>query len=351
MKIKNKRACVSREGHILTLVVIMVALGGMATAHAGQTLDAIKKRGVIRCGVSSGLPGFSAPSGKGGEWQGIDVDLCRAYAAALFGDKKKIKTIPLSGQQRFTAIQSGEIDVLTRNTTYTLSRDTTVGLNFGPVNYYDGQGFIARKDSGVKSGRELDGAAVCIHQGTTTERNAADYFRQHKMKFKPIVMENNDELFKAFVKGRCDVYTSDTSGLAARRTTVRNPNALVILPEIISKEPLAPAVRHGDDEWFDIVKWSFYAMVAAEEFGVTAKNVDQMKKNPDPNIRRLLGVTPGLGKALGLRESWAYDIIKLVGNYGESFERHVGERSPLKLTRQLNALWTKGGLMYAPPIK
>ncbi|MCY4643063.1 MAG: amino acid ABC transporter substrate-binding protein [Bacteriovoracales bacterium] len=335
---------------LTSAVVIPIFLIIIFPSHAGETFKRIKKRGHVRCGVSAGLPGFSVPDSKG-KWKGIDVDVCRAFAAALFGDARKIKVSGLSAQQRFTALQSGEIDVLTRNTTYTLSRDTSVGLNFAPVNYYDGQGFMVKKSSGVKSAKKLKGASVCIHQGTTTERNVADFFRRHSMKFKPIVMESDEEVFKAFVAGRCDTYTTDVSGLAARRTTLKKPNDFIILPEIISKEPLAPAVRHGDDEWFDLVKWSVFAMISAEELGITSRNVDKMKKSPDPNIRRLLGVIKGNGKALGVSESWAYNIIKLVGNYGESFERNVGEKSPLRLKRGLNALWTKGGLMYAPPVK
>ena len=320
------------------------------SAHAGKTLDAVKKRGVVHCGVNAGLAGFSAPDSKG-KWKGLDIDACQAIAAALFGDKSKIKVTSLSAQQRFTALQSGEVDILTRNTTFTLSRDTAVGLNFAPVNYYDGQGFMVKRSSGIKNAKELSGASVCIQQGTTTERNAADFFRTNGMKFKPVVMENSDELFNAFLAGRCDVYTTDASGLASERTKVQNPNSFIILPEIISKEPLAPAVRHGDDEWYDVVKWAIYSMIEAEELGITSQNVDKMKTSTNPNIRRFLGVTPGNGKALGLRESWAYDIIKYVGNYGESFERNVGTKTALKLERGLNALWTKGGLMYAPPVK
>ena len=322
------------------------------TAYAGKTLDAIKKRGHVRCGASTGLPGFSAPDSKG-NWKGLDIDVCHAFAAAVFGDSKKIKVVGLSAQQRFTALQSGEVDVLTRNTTHTLSRDTALGLNFAPVNYYDGQGFLVRKALGVKSARGLNGAAICVIQGTTNERNLSDYFRKHKMKYKPVVMENNNELFKAFMAGRCDVYSTDASALAAQRSKTKKPSELVILPDIISKEPLAPVVRHGDDEWFDVVKWTVYAMIAAEEMGITSRNVNRMKKNNDPNIQRLLGVIKGNGKSLGLDEAWAYNIIKQVGNYGESFERNVGKNTPLKLARGLNGLWTKNknGLMYAPPLK
>ena len=333
---------------VLSLVFALFSL----SAYAGKTLNAIKKRGHVRCGTSTGLPGFSAPDSKG-NWKGLDVDFCHAFAAAVFGDRKKIKVIGLSAQQRFTALQSGEVDVLTRNTTHTLTRDTALGLNFAPVNYYDGQGFLVRKALGVKSARGLNGAAICVIQGTTNERNLSDYFRKHKMKYKPVVMENNNELFKAFMAGRCDVYSTDASALAAQRSKTKKPNELIILPDIISKEPLAPVVRHGDDEWFDVVKWTVYAMIAAEEMGISSRNVNRMKKSNDPDTQRLLGVIKGNGKAIGLDESWAYNVIKQVGNYGESFERNVGKNTPLKLARGLNGLWTTGknGLMYAPPLK
>ena len=332
------------------MTVITMAILASLPAYGGKTLDAVKKRGYVHCGVNSGLPGFSSPDSKG-KWKGLDVDICHAIAAALFGNRDKIKVTGLSAQQRFTALQSGEVDVLTRNTTRTLSRDTSVGLNFAPVNYYDGQGFMVKKSAKIKAAKQLKGASICVQQGTTTERNVADFFRKNRMKFKPIVMENNDELFRAFLAGRCDAYTADASGLAGLRTTVKNPKSLVILPELISKEPLAAAVRHGDDQWLDVVTWTVYAMIAAEELGVTSRNVDKMKKSSDPNIKRLLGVTPGNGKALGLDELWAYQILKSVGNYAESFERNVGRRTPLKLKRGLNSLWTRGGLMYAPPLK
>ena len=337
---------------IFITVTSLVFAAMSVTAYAGKTLNAIKKRGHVRCGTSTGLPGFSAPDSKG-NWKGLDVDVCHAFAAAVFGDSKKIKIVGLSAQQRFTALQSGEVDVLTRNTTHTLSRDTALGLNFAPVNYYDGQGFLVRKALGVKSGRGLNGAAICVIQGTTNERNLSDYFRKHKMKYKPVVMENNNELFKAFMAGRCDVYSTDASALAAQRSKTKKPGDLVILPDIISKEPLAPAVRHGDDEWFDVVKWTVYAMIAAEEMGITSRNVNRMKKSNDPDTQRLLGVIKGNGKAIGLDETWAYNIIKQVGNYGEAFERNVGLKTPLKLARGLNGLWTSGknGLMYAPPLK
>ena len=334
------------------IVVTVFSLGLSLPAIAGKTLDAIKKRGHIRCGVSDGLPGFSTPDSKG-KWKGLDVDACHAFAAAVLGNKDKIKVIGLTAQQRFTALQSGEIDVLTRNTTRTLTRDTSLGLNFAPVNYYDGQGFMVRKSLGVKSAKGLNGASICVLQGTTTERNLSDYFRKHKMKFKPVVMEKDNELFQAFMSGRCDVFTTDASGLAAQRSKTKKAKDLIILPEVISKEPLAPVVRHGDDEWLDITTWSIYAMIAAEEMGITSRNIDRMKKSSDPDVQRLLGVIKGNGKALGLKENWSYNIIKQVGNYGESFERNVGVKTPLRLERGLNQLWTKGsgGLMYAPPLK
>ena len=320
------------------------------TVFSGPILEAIKKRGQIKCGVSDGLSGFSRPDSKG-KWVGIDVDVCRSFASAVFGDPNKIQMIGLSAQQRFTALQSGEVDVLSRNTTFTLTRDTSLGFNFAPVTYYDGQGIMVKKSAGIKSAKELNGASICIQQGTTTERNLADFFRGNSLKFKPIVMEGNDEIFNAFMAGRCDAYTSDISGLASDRSRIKNTETLVILPEVISKEPLGPVVRHGDDEWFDVVKWSVYAMIAAEEMGITSKNVDTKKKSNNPDVRRFLGVTPGNGTALGLSENWAYNIVKQIGNYGEIFERNVGLNTPLKLKRGMNALWTRGGLMYAPPLK
>ncbi len=318
-------------------------------ANAG-TLDKIKKKGHVSCGVSQGLAGFSAPDGLG-VWNGIDVDICRALAAAIFKDPKKVKFVSLSAQQRFTALQSGEIDILSRNTTNTLSRDTSLGLNFAPVIYYDGQGFMVRKKDGIKSAKDLSGASVCTQQGTTTELNLADYFRANRMKLKPVVFESNDEVTQAFLKGRCDALTTDASGLASERSKVKNPNDYIILPEIISKEPLAPAVRHGDDKWLDVVTWTVNALLTAEELGISSKNIDSFKKTRDPKIARFIGKTIGNGKALGLDEKWAYYIIKTVGNYSEIFERHVGKDSPLKLERGLNALWNKGGIMYSSPMR
>ncbi|EKV26951.1 Glutamate Aspartate periplasmic binding protein precursor GltI [Caenispirillum salinarum AK4] len=330
---------------------LTVGLGATA-AQAGETFDAVKERGELVCGVHTGLAGFSAPDEQG-NWSGLDVDVCRAVAAAVFGDSEKVKYVPLSAQQRLTALQAGEVDVLARNTTHTLTRDTANGLNFLPVNYYDGQGFMVRKDLGVDSARQLDGATVCVQTGTTTELNLADYFRANNMQLNPLTIEAFEEVNAAYASGRCDALTSDTSQLAAiRANDLPNPDDHVILPELISKEPLAPAVRHGDDQWFDAVKWVLHAMVDAEEMGITSENVDQVKAETDnPNVKRLLGATPGMGEALGLPNEWAYNVISQVGNYGQSFERNVGQDSPLNLERGLNALWTDGGLQYAPPAR
>ncbi|MGE0659215.1 MAG: amino acid ABC transporter substrate-binding protein [Reyranellaceae bacterium] len=318
---------------------------------AGAKLDAIKSRGEILCGVSTGLAGFSIADSQG-KWTGIDVDVCRAVAAALFGDANKVKFVPLSAQQRFTALQSGEVDVLSRNTTWTQQRDTALGLNFTGVTYYDGQGFMVAKKLGVKSAKELNGATVCVQPGTTTELNLADWSRANKVDIKPVVIEKLEEIEQAFFSGRCDAYTTDASGLAATRASkAPKPDDYTLLPEIISKEPLGPAVSHGDDQWADLIRWTFNALVEAEEYGITAAKVDEMKKSDNPGIKRLLGVTPGLGKNLGVSEEWAANAIKAVGNYGEMYERNVGKGSPLKLDRGLNELWTKGGIMYAPPVR
>ncbi|WP_420794881.1 amino acid ABC transporter substrate-binding protein [Hahella chejuensis] len=317
---------------------------------ADGTLDAVKKKGFVQCGVSTGLPGFSNPDDKG-NWMGLDVDLCRAVAAATLGDASKVKYIPLTAKERFTALQSGEIDLLSRNTTWTLTRDGSLGLNFAGVNYYDGQGFLVSKDLGVKSAKELDGAAVCIQAGTTTELNLADYFREFGMKYQPVVFDTSDQTVKGFEAGRCDVLTSDQSQLYALRIQLSNPDKAMVLPEVISKEPLGPVVRQGDDQWFNIVKWSLFAAITAEELGVSSDNVDKMKSSTNPNVQRLLGAEAGQGKNLGLDDTWAFNIVKQVGNYGEMFERNVGKSSPLGIERGLNALWTKGGLQYAPPIR
>jgi general L-amino acid transport system substrate-binding protein len=343
------RFLTSLGGSLASFALGLTAL--TTAAAAGPTLDGVKSRGVVTCAVNTGLAGFAMPD-RQGNYQGLDADTCRAIAAAVLGDANKVKFVPATAQQRFTLLQTGEVDVLTRNTTWTLLRDTENGFNFAPVTYYDGQGFVVPKKLGVKSAKELDGATICVQPGTTTELNLADYFRTNHLSFKPLVIEKLDEVENAYFSGRCDAYTTDRSGLAATRASkAPNPDDHVILPEIISKEPLAPAVRHGDDEWFDIVKWTVFAMIGAEEKGITKANVDEMLKSDDPEIKRMLGVSPGMGKALHLDEKWAYNVIKQVGNYGEVFERNVGSASPLKLERGVNALWTKGGLMYAIPFR
>ncbi len=335
--------------------LLSIALGAAvsiaaATAASAGTLDDVKAKGFVQCGVSQGLPGFSNPDDKG-NWVGIDVDVCRAVAAAIFGDASKVKFTPLSAKERFTALQSGEIDMLSRNTTWTATRDTALGLNFAGVNYYDGQGFMVRKKLGVTSALQLNGAAVCTNTGTTTELNVADFFRSHKMQYEVVAFEKSDEVVKAYDEGRCDVYTTDRSGLAAQRLKLKNPDEHMVLPEIISKEPLGPVVRQGDDQWFNLVKWTLFAMLNAEELGVTSKNVDEMKGSSNPAIKRLLGVEGKYGENLGVSNAWAYNIVKQVGNYGESYDRNVGPKTPLGLARGLNALWNKGGIQYAPPIR
>jgi len=332
-------------------VVAATLVGAAGAAYAGKDLDAIKARGSLICGVSTGVAGFAAADSQG-KWTGIDVDTCRAIAAAIFGDADKVKFVPTTAQQRFTALQSGEVDLLVRTTTWTLTRDTALGFDFTGVNYYDGQGFMVNKKLGVKSAKELNGATVCVQPGTTTELNLADYFRANKMTFKPVVIEKVEEVRAAFFAGRCDVLTTDASGLySTRAANAPNPDDYVILPEIISKEPLGPLVRHGDNQFADIVRWTLFAQIEAEEYGITSKNVDEMMKSDNPAIKRILGVTPGMGKALGVDEKWVYNIIKQVGNYGEMFDRNVGMGSPLKIARGQNALWTQGGLQYAPPIR
>ncbi|GGI23947.1 amino acid ABC transporter substrate-binding protein [Bradyrhizobium guangdongense] len=329
---------------------LALAAGLSAQAADAQTLKTIKDRGMLSCGVSQGLPGFSSPDDKG-NWTGIDVDLCRAIAAAVLNDPTKIKFVPLSAKDRFTALQSGEIDVLSRNTTWTVSRDTSLGANFTGVTYYDGQGFMVKKSLKVNSALELNSASVCVQTGTTTELNLADYFKANNMKYEVIAFGTIDEAIKAYESGRCDVFTDDSSGLYASRLKLTNPADHVVLPEIISKEPLGPMVRHGDDQWFDIVKWTLFAMVTAEELGITQKNVDEMAKSDKPELKRVLGTDGNLGEQLGLTKDWVIRIVKAVGNYGESFDRNVGAGSPLKISRGLNNLWTKGGLQYAPPIR
>jgi len=326
------------------------ALG--ASAASATTLGDVKAKGFVQCGVNTGLAGFAAPDASG-NWSGFDVDFCRAVSAAIFGDPNKVKFTPLSAANRFPALQSGEVDVLARNTTWTINRDTALGLNFRFVNYYDGQGFMVRKSLNVKSALELSGASVCVQSGTTTELNLADYFKANNLQYNPVVFEKLDEVNAAYDSGRCDVYTTDQSGLYSLRLTLKNPDEHMILPEIISKEPLAPAVRQGDDQWFDIVSWVGYAMVNAEEFGITQANVDEMKNSPNPDIKRFLGVEADtkIGTDLGLTNDWAYNVVKSVGNYGEVFEKNIGQGSPLKIARGLNALWNKGGIQYAPPVR
>jgi general L-amino acid transport system substrate-binding protein len=328
--------------------VLSVAVVGVAQA---STLGDVKKKGFIQCGVSQGVPGFSNPD-RAGNWTGIDVDVCRAVAAAVFGDASKVKYTPLSAKERFPALQSGEIDMLSRNTTWTLVRDTALGLSFAGVNYYDGQGFLVRKDLGVKSAKELAGVAVCVNTGTTSELNMADFFRANNMDYKPILFEKADDVVAAYDAGRCDVYTADRSALAAQRLKLKNSDAHMVLPETISKEPLGPVVRHGDDQWLDIVKWSLYLMVEAEENGVNQANVDALKADSkDPVQRRILGVEGDLGKNLGVANDWGYQIIKQVGNYGDVYDKHVGPNTPVGLARGINALWKDGGLQYAMPVR
>jgi general L-amino acid transport system substrate-binding protein len=338
----------------IVAATLVAAAVTSAPAWAGKDLDAVRQRGSLVCGVNTGLAGFSIADSQG-RWTGIDVDVCRAVAAAIFGDANKVQFRPLNAQQRFTALQSGEVDVLSRNTTWTLTRDTSLGIVFTGVNFYDGQGFMVPKKLGVKSAKELDGAEICVQSGTTTELNLTDFLHaNHLTKAKAIVFDTLEAAVGAFFSGRCQAYTTDASGLAATRSKdAKNPDDYVILPERISKEPLGPSVRKGDPEFFAIVKWALFAMIEAEEYGVSRANVDQMKSSPNPGIKRLLGVDPknDMGKLLGLKADWAYQIVKQVGNYGDIYERNVGAKTPLRLERGLNALWTKGGLMYAPPVR
>ena len=331
-------------------VGLAFALAAGTMPAAAGILDVVKQRGQLQCGVGPGLAGFGLPDQQG-NWTGLDVDLCRAVAAAIFNDPAKVKFVPLSAKDRFTALQAGEVDVLSRNTTWTISRDTSLGLNFSAINYYDGQGFLVRKKLNLKSAKDLAGASICTQQGTTTELNLADYARANNLKLEPVVFATNDETVKAYDSGRCDAFTTDASGLYSERLRLANPDDHMVLPEIISKEPLGPATRHGDDQWFDIVKWTHYAMLTAEELGVTKANVDEMRKSANPEVKRLLGTEGKFGEGLGLTNDWAYQIIKQVGNYGEAFDRNVGKDSRLKIERGINRLWSQGGLQYAPPIR
>ena len=330
--------------------MLALALVVVAQSASAQTLKAVTDRGMLNCGANGTLAGFGLPDAQG-KWTGLDVDVCRAIAAAIFNDANKVKFVPLSAKDRFTALQSGEVDVLVRNTTWTSSRDTSLGLNFTGVDYYDGQGFMVRKALKVNSALELGDASVCVQQGTTTELNLADFFHAHNMKLKTVTFATANEAVKAYDAGRCDAYTTDASGLYAERLRLANVADHIVLPEIISKEPLGPAVRHGDDQWFDVVKWVLFAMINAEELGVTQANVGEMTKSTNPEIKRFVGTEGNFGEQLGLSKDWAVRIVKLVGNYGESFERNVGQGSPLKIDRGLNKLWNKGGIQYAPPVR
>jgi len=338
----------SNVGKLLSTAAVAATL---STAASAATLDDVKAKGFIQCGVSQGVPGFSNADASG-NWTGIDVDACRAVAAAVFNDAQAVKFTPLSAKERFTALQSGEIDILSRNTTWTYTRDNSLGIDFTAVNFYDGQGFMARKDLGITSALELDGATVCTEQGTTTELNMADFFRKHKLSYVPVVVQKADEAVAAYASGRCDVFTTDKSGLAAQRSKLADPNDHIILDETISKEPLGPAVRHGDNQWKDIVTWAMFVQVNAEEMNITSKNVASVKKETtDPGILRLLGAEGDMGSQLGLSADWAYNIIAQVGNYGEVFEANVGPSTPVGLPRGINNLWTEGGIMYAPPVR
>lgn len=339
---------------LVTGILGSAALALSATAGSAATLDDVKAKGEVACGVHTGLQGFAAPNDQG-QWSGFDADFCRAVAAAIFNDPAKVRFVPTNATERFTALQSGEIDLLARNTTWTLSRDTSLGFNFTGVNYYDGQGFMinATKLPGINSALQLSGAAICVQTGTTTELNLADYFAANNMQYNPVVFQGFDETNAAYEAGRCDAYTTDQSGLYALRLTLANPDEHVVLPEIISKEPLGPAVRQGDDQWFDIIKWTLFALIQAEELGITQANVEEMKGSDNPEIRRILGqeANSKIGEVLGLDNAWVANVVAGVGNYGEVFERNIGQGSPLKIARGLNQLWTKGGIQYAPPLR
>jgi general L-amino acid transport system substrate-binding protein len=335
---------------IKLIAVTAAGVIGMTGIASAQTLDRVKQRGQLSCGVNVGLAGFSAPDDKG-NWTGLDVEYCRAIAAAVLGDATKVRFVPTTAKERFTALQSGEIDVLNRNTTWTLGRDSSLGLSFVGTNYYDGQGLMVKKALNVKSAKELDGATVCVQTGTTTELNLADYFRVNKLTYKPVVFEKADEILQAYQAGRCDVYTTDASGLYAQRLQMQKPDDHIVLPEIISKEPLGPSVRQGDSQWFTIVRWVHFALLNAEEAGITKANVDKMLESTNPDVRRILGKEGEFGKGIGLANDWAYQIVKQVGNFGEIFDATVGAGSRINIARGQNNLWTKGGLQYAPPIR
>lgn len=343
---------ITKKQGLLALAAAGLTLAAALPAHAGKTLDAVKARGQVVCGVNTGLAGFSAADSSG-NWSGLDVDMCKAVAAAVLNDASKVKYVPLNAQQRFTALQSGEIDMLSRNTTFSLTRDASLGLHQTVVTYYDGQGFMVPVKSKIKSAKQLKGQTVCVQSGTTTEKNLTDFSRANKLNIKPVVFEKVEAATGAYFSGRCIAYTTDASGLASvRNKEAKVPAEHVILPELISKEPLGPMVRRGDDEWFAIVKWVIYGLLEAEEYGVTKANVDQLKTSTtDPVVQRILGTTEDTGKLLGLDKEWMVRAIKATGNYGESFETHVGPKSALGLPRGVNNLWNKGGLMYAYPIR
>lgn len=334
----------------LATLALSAALAVTATAAYADTLDDVKAKGYLQCGVTAGVPGMSAPD-ENNNWSGLEVDFCRAMAAAIFNDAEKVRYTPLTSQERFAALSSGEIDVLSRTTTWTMSRDTDLGIKFVGTMFYDGQGFLVRKADGIASALDLGGAAVCIESGTTTELNAADYFAANKIEFNPVVFVDKPEVLKAYDDGRCDVLTSDASQLASDRTKFAVPADHVLLPEIISKEPLGPSVRQGDDRWFNIARWTYYALLEAEELGVTQANVDEMLGSDNPSIKRLLGVEGDFGTPIGLSKDWAYQIIKLIGNYGESYDRNLGPNTAIGLERGINALWNAGGIQYSPPIR
>jgi general L-amino acid transport system substrate-binding protein len=339
---------------ILAAAAATTVMMAMPAANAGAALDAIKARGTLRCGVGTGTPGFMSPDSQG-VWRGFNVSICRAIAVALFNDASKVQFVPLTNQQRFPALQAGEADVLVNNTTNTLSRDSQLGFNFGPTVFYDGQGLMVAKKLNITSAKQLNGATICVQPGTTTELNIADFFRENRMEFKAVVIDSAPETRNAFFSGRCDVYTNDASSLAADRTaapaSAGGPDAFVILPERISKEPLGPVVRHGDDQLYDIVKWTVYALMEGEEMGITSANIDSFANTTNPAMRRFLGIEPGMGAALGIDQRYAYNILKAVGNYAQIFEEYIGARSPVKLERGQNALWKNGGLLYAPPAR
>jgi general L-amino acid transport system substrate-binding protein len=343
---------ITGAGRILAGGLVAAAALATAPAYAGKTLDAIKARGSVICGANTSLAGFSAADSQG-NWSGLDVDICRAIAAAVLGDGSKVKFVPLVAQQRFTALQSGEVDILSRNTTWTLTRDASLGLFFTGVTYYDGQGFMVPVKGKVKSAKDLKGATVCVQSGTTTEKNLTDFSRANNLAIKPVVFEKLEAAEGAYFSGRCQAYTTDASGLASTRNKVaKDPNEHLILPTLISKEPLGPVVRRGDDEWFTIVKWVVFGLIEAEEYGLTQKNVDEMvKTSQDPVVMRIVGTSEDTGKLMGLDKNWMVNALKSTGNYGEIFERNVGPNSPLKLPRGVNNLWSKGGLMYAPPVR